>query len=146
MLLLNGDCIKQMQKLKDEGKQIDSVVTDPPYHLTSIVKRFGKEGSAPAKDYDKSGAFARTSRGFMGKEWDGGDIAFRTDTWKLAYDLLKPGGYLLAFSASRNYHRMAVAIEDAGFEIRDQIMCIYGSGFPKSLNIGKAIDKRLGNE
>ena len=59
---------------------------------------------------------------------------------------LSSGGYLLAFSASRNYHRMAVAIEDAGFEIRDQIMWIYGSGFPKSLNIGKAIDKKLGNE
>ena len=144
MLLLNGDCIEQMQKLKDEGKQIDSVVTDPPYHLTSIVERYGKEGSAPAKDRD--GLYQRQARGFMGKEWDGGDIAFRTDTWKLAYDLLKPGGYLLAFSASRNYHRMAVAIEDAGFEIRDQIMWIYGSGFPKSLNIGKAIDKRLGNE
>ena len=146
MLLLNGDCIEQMQKLKDEGKQIDSIVTDPPYHLTSIVKRFGKEGSAPAKDNYSDGAYTRTSRGFMGKEWDGGDIAFRTDTWKLAYDLLKPGGYLLAFSASRNYHRMAVAIEDAGFEIRDQIMWIYGSGFPKSLNIGKAVDKKLGNE
>ena len=146
MLLLNGDCIEQMQKLKDEGKQIDSVVTDPPYHLTSIVERYGKEGSAPAKDNYSDGAYTRTSRGFMGKEWDGGDIAFRSDTWKLAYDLLKPGGYLLAFSASRNYHRMAVAIEDAGFEIRDQIMWIYGSGFPKSLNIGKAIDKRLGNE
>ena len=144
MLLLNGDCIEQMQKLKDEGKQIDSVVTDPPYHLTSIVERYGKEGSAPAKD--KDGLYQRQARGFMGKEWDGGDIAFRTDTWELAYDLLKPGGYLLAFSASRNYHRMAVAIEDAGFEIRDQIMWIYGSGFPKSLNIGKAIDKRLGNE
>ena len=144
MLLLNGDCIEQMQKLKDEGKQIDSVVTDPPYHLTSIVERYGKEGSAPAKD--KDGLYQRQARGFMGKEWDGGDIAFRTDTWKLAYDLLKPGGYLLAFSASRNYHRMAVAIEDAGFEIRDQIMWIYGSGFPKSLNIGKAIDKKLGNE
>ena len=134
MLLLNGDCIEQMQKLKDEGKQIDSVVTDPPYHLTSIVERYGKDGSAPAKD--KDGLYQRQSRGFMGKEWDGGDIAFRTDTWKLAYDLLKPGGYLLAFSASRNYHRMAVAIEDAGFEIRDQIMWIYGSGFPKSLNVG----------
>ena len=134
MLLLNGDCIEQMQKLKDEGKQIDSIVTDPPYHLTSIVKRFGKEGSAPAKD--KDGAFQRQSVGFMGKEWDGGDIAFRSDTWKLTYDLLKPGGYLLAFSASRNYHRMAVAIEDAGFEIRDQIMWIYGSGFPKSFNVG----------
>ena len=144
MLLLNGDCIEQMQKLKDEGKQIDSVVTDPPYHLTSIVERYGKDGSAPAKD--KDGLYQRQARGFMGKEWDGGDIAFRTDTWKLAYDLLKPGGYLLAFSASRNYHRMAVAIEDAGFEIRDQIMWIYGSGFPKSLNIGKAIDKKLGNE
>jgi len=143
-MIINGDCIEEMQKLIDEGKQVDSVVTDPPYHLTSIVERFGKEGSAPAKD--KDGAFQRQSVGFMGKEWDGGDIAFRTDTWKLAYDLLKPGGHLLAFSASRNYHRMAVAIEDAGFEIRDQIMWIYGSGFPKSLNIGKAIDKRLGNE
>ena len=142
-MLINGDCIEEMQKLIDDGKQVDSVVTDPPYHLTSIVERFGKEGSAPAKD--KDGAFKRQSVGFMGKEWDGGDIAFRPDTWKLAYDLLKPGGYLLAFSASRNYHRMAVAIEDAGFEIRDQIMWIYGSGFPKSLNIGKSIDKKQGN-
>jgi len=137
-MIINGDCIDEMQKLIDEGKQVDSVVTDPPYHLTSIVERFGKEGSAPAKD--KDGAFQRQSVGFMGKEWDGGDIAFRSDTWKLAYDLLKPGGYILAFSASRNYHRMAVAIEDAGFEIRDQIMWIYGSGFPKSHNIGKAVD------
>ena len=143
-MIINGDCIEEMQKLIDDGKQVDSVVTDPPYHLTSIVERFGKEGSAPAKD--KDGAFQRQSVGFMGKEWDGGDIAFRSDTWKLAYDLLKPGGHLLAFSASRNYHRMAVAIEDAGFEIRDQIMWIYGSGFPKSLNIGKGVDKKLGNE
>ena len=134
MLLLNGDCIEEMQKLIDDGKQVDSVVTDPPYHLTSIVERYGKEGSAPAKDRD--GLYQRQARGFMGKEWDGGDIAFRKETWELAYKLLKPGGHLLAFSASRNYHRMAVAIEDAGFEIRDQIMWIYGSGFPKSLNLG----------
>jgi len=134
MLLNNGDCIEVMQRLIDDGVQVDSVVTDPPYHLTSIVERFGKEGSAPAKD--KDGAFQRQSVGFMGKEWDGGDIAFRKETWELAYKLLKPGGHLLAFSASRNYHRMAVAIEDAGFEIRDQIMWIYGSGFPKSLNLG----------
>ena len=72
MLLLNGDCIEEMQKLKDEGKQIDSVVTDPPYHLTSIVERYGKDGSAPAKD--KDGLYQRQARGFMGKEWDGGDI------------------------------------------------------------------------
>ena len=85
---------------------------------------------------DKDGLYQRQATGFMGKEWDGGDIAFRKETWELAYKLLKPGGHLLAFSASRNYHRMAVAIEDAGFEIRDQIMWIYGSGFPKSLNLG----------
>ena len=124
-----------MQKLIDDGVQVDSIVTDPPYHLTSIVKRFGKEGSAPAQE-GTDGAFARASKGFMGKEWDGGDIAFRPETWELALKLLKPGGYILAFSASRNYHRMAVAIEDAGFEIRDQMMWLYGSGFPKSLNIG----------
>ena len=134
MLLLNGDCIEAMQKLIDDGKQVDSVVTDPPYHLTSITERYGKKGSAPAKDRD--GLYQRQATGFMGKEWDGGDIAFRKETWELAYKLLKPGGHLLAFSASRNYHRMAVAIEDAGFEIRDQIMWIYGSGFPKSLNLG----------
>ena len=145
MLLLNGDCIKEMQKLIDDGKQVDSIVTDPPYHLTSITERFGKEGSAPAQ-HGTDGAFARASKGFMGKEWDGGDIAFRKETWELAYKLLKPGGHLLAFSGSRTYHRMAVAIEDAGFDIRDQIMWLYGSGFPKSLNIGKGVDKKLGNE
>ena len=145
VLLLNGDCLEEMQKLIDDGVQVDSVVTDPPYHLTSITERFGKEGSAPAQ-YGTDGAFARASKGFMGKEWDGGDIAFRKETWELALKLLKPGGHLLAFSGSRTYHRMAVAIEDAGFEIRDQIMWIYGSGFPKSLNIGKAVDKKLGNE
>ena len=145
MLLLNGDCIKEMQKLIDDGKQVDSIVTDPPYHLTSITERFGKEGSAPAQ-HGTDGAFARASKGFMGKEWDGGDIAFRKETWELAYKLLKPGGHLLAFSGSRTYHRMAVAIEDAGFDIRDQIMWLYGSGFPKSLNIGKAIDKKQGNK
>ena len=124
-----------MQKLIDDGVQVDSIVTDPPYHLQSIVERFGKEGSAPAQ-HGTDGAFARASKGFMGKEWDGGDIAFRKETWELALKLLKPGGHLLAFSASRNYHRMAAAVEDAGFEIRDQLMWLYGSGFPKSLNLG----------
>ena len=134
-MLLNDDCLVAMQKLIDDGVQVDSIVTDPPYHLQSIVDRFGKEDSAPAQ-HGTDGAFARASKGFMGKEWDGGDIAFRQETWELALKLLKPGGHMLAFSASRNYHRMAVAIEDAGFEIRDQIMWLYGSGFPKSLNLG----------
>ena len=143
-MLVNGDCLEEVQKLVDKGVQVDSIVTDPPYHLTSIVERFGKEGSAPAKD--KDGAFERQSVGFMGKEWDGGDIAFRKETWELFMKVLKPGGHLLAFSGSRTYHRMAVAIEDAGFDIRDQIMWLYGSGFPKSLNLGKSVDKKLGNE
>ena len=138
-----GDCIEVLKTLPDNS--VDSIVTDPPYHLTSIVKRFGKEGSAPAQ-FGKDGAYSRASKGFMGKEWDGGDIAFRTDVWSECLRVLKPGGHLLAFSHSRTYHRMAVAIEDAGFEIRDQIMWIYGQGFPKSHNIGKAIDKIQGNE
>ena len=141
--LLKGDCLKKLKELKDNS--VDSVVTDPPYHLTSIVKRFGKEDSAKAQ-YGTDGAFQRASKGFMGKEWDGGDIAFRPDVWEECYRVLKPGGHLLAFSHSRTYHRMGVAVEDAGFEIRDQIMWIYGSGFPKSHNIGKSVDKLLGNE
>jgi len=141
--LLKGDCLQKLKELKDNS--VDSVVTDPPYHLTSIVKRFGKEDSAKAQ-YGTDGAFQRASKGFMGKEWDGGDIAFRPDVWEECYRVLKPGGHLLAFSHSRTYHRMGVAVEDAGFEIRDQIMWIYGSGFPKSHNIGKSVDKLLGNE
>jgi site-specific DNA-methyltransferase (adenine-specific) len=143
-MLINGDCLKEVEKLVNDGIQVDSIVTDPPYHLTSIVERFGKEGSASVKD--KDGAFQRQSKGFMGKEWDGGDIAFRKETWEIFMKVLKPGGHLLAFSGSRTYHRMAIAIENAGFDIRDQIMWLYGSGFPKSLNIGKAVDKKQGNK
>ena len=140
--LRQGDCLEVLKTIPDNS--VDSVVVDPPYHLTSIVKRFGKEGSAPAQ-FGTDGAYSRASKGFMGKEWDGGDIAFRTDVWSECLRVLKHGGHLLSFSHSRTYHRMAVAIEDAGFEIRDSIMWIYGSGFPKSHNIGKAIDKRGGN-
>lgn len=135
-----GDCLERLKLLPDNS--IDSVVTDPPYHLTSITKRFGKKGAAPAKDKDELSQ--RQSKGFMGKEWDGGDIAFRTEVWEECLRVLKPGGYLLAFSAARNYHRMATAIEDSGFEIRDQIMWIYGSGFPKSHNVANSIDKLNG--
>jgi len=139
----NGDCLEVMDTI--DKCSVDSVVTDPPYHLTSIVQRFGKEGSAPAQ-FGTDGAFARASKGFMGKEWDGGDIAFQANTWRKCYELLKPGGHLIAFSGSRTYHRMACAIEDAGFEIRDQCIWLYGSGFPKSHNIGREIDKKQGND
>ena len=79
---------------------------------------------------------------FMGKEWDKGVPPI--DYWQEALRILKPGGHLLSFGGSRTYHRMACAIEDAGFEIRDQIMWVYGSGFPKSLDVSKAIDKAAG--
>lgn len=81
--------------------------------------------------------------GFMGKAWDHGVPG--TAYWAAAYHVLKPGGFLLAFGGTRTYHRLACAIEDAGFEIRDMVSWIYGSGFPKSLDVSKAIDKRGGN-
>jgi len=96
---------------------VDSVVTDPPYEL-----------------------------GFMGKSWDSSGIAYNVEMWKEVFRVLKPGGHLLSFGGSRTYHRMACAIEDAGFEIRDQIMWVYGSGFPKSLDVAKALDKMAGVE
>jgi site-specific DNA-methyltransferase (adenine-specific) len=98
-----------------DADSIDSIVTDPPYEL-----------------------------GFMGKSWDSSGVAFNVEVWQEALRVLKPGGHLIAFSGSRTYHRMAVAIEDAGFEIRDQIMWVYGSGFPKSHDVSKAIDKQAG--
>ena len=125
-----------------EPNSIDSIVTDPPYGLTSITKRFGKEDSAECK-YGKDGSFARLSKGFMGKEWDGSGIEYNIETWQRCYEVLKPGGYLLAFGGSRTFHRIACAIEDAGFEIRDTIMWLYGSGFPKSIAIDKAIESKL---
>jgi len=134
ILLYPGDCMVNLKRIPDNT--IHSVVTDPPYHLASIVKRFGAANAAPAQ-FGTDGAYARASKGFMGKEWDGGDIAFSVPLWAEVYRVLKPGGHVVSFAASKNYHRMAVAIEDAGFEIRDQIMWLYGTGFPKSHNVGK---------
>ena len=95
---------------------VTSIVTDPPYEL-----------------------------GFMGRDWDKSGIAFNIDAWKTCLRTLKPGGYLVAFCGSRTFHRMVCAIEDAGFEIRDVIMWIYGSGMPKSSNVGNALEKKLGH-
>lgn len=142
--LYHADCREALRALPDNS--IDSVVTDPPYHLTSVVKRFGGPNAAPAKEYhtgvygggfDPKGkgtgaAFARMSKGFMNQVWDGGDIAFRPELWAEVFRVLKPGGFVAAFGSSRGYHRMACAIEDAGFDIRDSLMWVYGSGFPKS--------------
>ena len=105
-----GDSLQVLKELEDNS--VDSVVTDPPYGLK-----------------------------FMSKKWDY-DVP-TTELWKEVIRVLKPGGHLLSFSSARTYHRMAVAVEDAGFEIRDQIMWVYGSGFPKSHNIGKAYEAKL---
>jgi site-specific DNA-methyltransferase (adenine-specific) len=96
---------------------VDAIVTDPPYEL-----------------------------GFMGKSWDSSGIAYSVELWRECLRVLKPGGHLLAFGGSRTWHRIAVAIEDAGFDVRDSIAWLYGSGFPKSLDISKAIDKAAGAE
>ena len=96
---------------------VDSIVTDPPYEL-----------------------------GFMGKSWDNSGIAYSVELWRECLRVLKPGGHLLAFGGSRTWHRLAVAIEDAGFEMRDSIAWLYGSGFPKSHNVALGIDKVMGHE
>jgi len=137
-MIIHGDATK----IPLADNSVDTCITDPPYHLTSITKRFGKENSAPAK-YGTDGVYARASAGFMGKTWDGGDIAFDPSTWAEVYRVLKPGAMLLSFGAPRTYHRMVCAIEDAGFEIRDTIGWVYGSGFPKSYDISKGIEAKM---
>lgn len=125
MTLHEGDCLDVLKTLPEA--HFDAIVTDPPYHLTPIVKRFGGEAAAQAKP-GTDGLFQRSSRGFMGKTWDGGDIAFRPETWQAALRVLKPGGHLVAFSAARTYQHMALAIELAGFEMRDAILSLYSAG------------------
>lgn len=110
--LLQGDCLEVLKSIPDNS--LDSIVTDPPYGLS-----------------------------FMGKRWDY-DVP-SVDVWAECLRVLKPGGHLLAFAGTRTQHRMAVRIEDAGFEIRDMIAWVYGSGFPKSLDVSKALDKMAGH-
>lgn len=140
--LHHGDCLLWLATL--DADSVDSVVCDPPYHLQSISKRF-KPGAAPVKTHGKEDAvWGRKAVGFMGTTWDGGDIAFRPETWAAVLRVLKPGGHLLAFGGTRTYHRIACAIEDAGFEVRDMLEWLYGSGFPKSLDVSKAMEKAAG--
>lgn len=134
-----GDSREVLKTLADSS--VDSCVCDPPYALVSIVKRFGKAGAAPAKGND---AYSRASSGFMGQAWDTGETAFDPDFWREVYRVLKPGAHVVAFSGTRTVHRLACGIEDAGFEIRDQLQWLYGSGFPKSHDVAKQLDKQGG--
>ena len=128
--LHQGDCVEVMRAMN--ACSVDAIVTDPPYHLTTGKK--GGTGPASVNLGTPQGR-ARVTTGFMGMDWDGGDIAQDPAMWAEALRVLKPGGYLLAFSGTRTQHRMVCAIEDAGFEVRDQIGWVYSSGFPKSHNL-----------
>lgn len=131
VVLHQADCRDVLRGLADNS--IDSVVTDPPYALVSIQKRFANSPRSETAE-NPANPYGRTGRGFMGQKWDNGETAFSEEFWAEVLRVLKPGGHVVAFSGTRTYHRMAVAIEDAGFEIRDQLGWVYGSGFPKSHN------------
>lgn len=120
----HGDCREILAAL---GVTVDAVVCDPPYDLVSMTKRFGKPGSAVATSPDHG----RFARGFMGQQWDGEGVAFDSGTWRIVGSVLRPGGFLLAFGAPRTHHRLAGAIEDAGFVIQDCLMWLFATGFPK---------------
>ena len=150
--LHHGDCLDVLRSLPDCS--VDSVVCDPPYNLTA-----GKKGGTGAASVNLESPYGRSrigtgngSGGFMGKAWDdydhfpGGFYGW-CEAWATeCLRVLKPGGHLLAFGGTRTWHRLACAVEDAGFEVRDSIAWLYGSGFPKSLDVGKAIDKAAGVE
>jgi site-specific DNA-methyltransferase (adenine-specific) len=128
-----GNNIEVLKTFPDNS--IDSVVTDPPYGL-------GKEPNAieVLQSWITKGYHEVKGKGFMGKEWDA--FVPQPNFWKEIYRVLKPGGYVLSFAGTRTYDWMVMAVRLAGFEIRDMIAWLYGSGFPKSLDISKAIDKR----
>jgi site-specific DNA-methyltransferase (adenine-specific) len=126
--VIHGDMLAVLPTL--EAESISAVVCDPPYNLASIVKRFGKAGSAPAK-HGTDGAFARASSGFMGLRWDS-DIAFQPETWAEVLRVMKPGAFMVAFASTRGYHRMVCAIEDAGFVIHPMLIWVTGQGLAKA--------------
>ena len=132
--LILGDCLEVLQSLPDAT--VESVVTDPPYDLLQASRGGSSRSNEPDNPYGRHGARG----GFMGMAWDATGVAFRPETWAAVLRVLRPGGHLLAFGGTRTQHRMTCAIEDAGFEIRDSINWLYGSGFPKSRDIGRDLE------
>lgn len=140
MKLINGD---SMEILKDfEDNSIDSVVSDPPYGLSQISTQKFNECMIKWCTNDRS--FIPSSRGFMGKSWD--SFVPPPSLWDEVYRVLKPGGHALIFAGSRTQDLMGLSLRLAGFELRDCVQWIYGSGFPKSLDVSKAIDKIKGEQ
>jgi DNA modification methylase len=142
--LLAGDCLEILAALPESS--VDSVVTDPPYGLEFMGKEWDKFTDAPRavpKTGGRQAPFAHHAVKLDGTRGKG--FQSFSELWaREAFRVLRPGGHLVAFSGTRTYHRMACAIEDAGFEIRDQIGWAYGSGFPKSHDVSKGIAKRAG--
>ena len=141
MKLLLGDCLDKLKELDDNS--VDSIVTDPPYGLSFMGKDWDK---VKATKETKSQVVKGLGAGMkMTSLADNIEFEKWVTEWSMeCYRVLKPGGYMLAFGGSRMYHRLASGIENAGFEIRDQMMWVYGSGFPKSMDISKQIDKKFG--
>lgn len=139
-LLLRGDCLVELARIPDES--VDAVVTDPPYGLANTDPAHVVEALTRWAQGDRD--FIPSGRGFMGKEWDA--FVPPPAVWDECARILKPGGHLLAFAGSRTFDLMTLSIRFAGFEIRDSVAWLYGSGFPKSMDVSKAIDKAAGAE
>ena len=139
--LYPGDNRLSLQKLIDQGVRVHAVVTDPPYGLVSIEKRFGKKGAAAARTEGNDGSFARLSAGFMGRTWDGTGIERDPEFWRLIHDILLPGGFCFAFSGARTGHWQACAMEAAGLIMHPFHVWAYGSGFPKAKDVEKELVK-----
>ena len=130
-----GDNRVTLRRLIDEGVRVHSVVTDPPYGLTSTLERFGNSPRTEST-MPKAGQYARLSKGFMGKKWDTGEVSFDPEFWKLIWEILLPGGYVFAFSGSRTGHWQACAMEMAGFVMHPMHGWVFGQGFPKAHKAG----------
>ena len=137
-LILNGDCLDELRSIADAS--VDSVVTDPPYGLSNTkpaqVAETITRWASGERDYLPGG------RGFMGKEWDG--FVPPPAVWDECMRILKPGGHMLVFAGPRTQDLMGLSIRLAGFDIRDSVAWLYGTGFPKGQSISKAIDKQAG--
>ena len=145
----HGDCREVVRTL--ESASVHSCVTDPPYSLVSIADRFGSasrddDTRTSERARSRADAYARASTGFMGQKWDTGEVVHDPAFWAEVLRVLRPGAHLVAFAGTRTYHRMVCAIEDAGFEIRDGLCWLYATGFPKSHDVAKGIDRAAGKE